>query len=286
MDKPRSWKNVFQYVKESASADNLSIVAPGIAFYLMLGLIPGIAALISIYGLVADPAQVQEHFEGISGGMPDEAAELLSSQMARIAEDQGTAGLGALIGIAVALWAASQAVSALMQGLNIAYECPEKRGTIKLISVRLALTIVAVLFGLLAIGVIVVLPPVLDALPLPETLASVLSLVRWPLLLLLGIIALAVLYYYGPSRNLHEFRWITWGSAVATLLWVLGSALFSLYVANFADYNETYGALGAVVILLLWLLVTAYVILLGAEIDSALQREARAADDEETARAY
>jgi membrane protein len=268
-----SWKHAFRSVKESISRDHLPLVAPGVAFYLMLGIVPGLVAMISLYGLIADPAQVQDHFERVSGAIPEEAGALLSEQMGRIAEDAGAAGLGFVIGLAFALWSGSQAVSALMQGLNITYDQPESRGMVKLISVRLALTLGAVLLGLIAIGVVVVVPPLLNALPLPEVVATLLLLVRWPLLLLLGIVGLAMLYRFGPDREHPVFRWITWGSAIAATLWVVASVLFSVYVANFGSYNETYGALGAVVILLMWLLITAFVILLGAEIDDALEQE-------------
>jgi membrane protein len=269
-----TWKRVGYYVKDSVSEDHLTIVAPGVAFYLMLGLIPGIAALISIYGLVADPEQVQEHFQAIAGGMPEEARTLLSEQMERIAGDTTSAGLGAIVGIALALWSGSQAVSAFMEGLNITYNRDETRGTVKRIAVRLALTLMALVLGLLAIGVLVVMPPLLNALPLGDTGTALLSLARWPLLLLVGIFGLALLYRYAPDRGDDaSFRWITWGSAIAAVLWVAGSALFSLYVSNFGEYNETYGALGAVVILLLWLLITAFVFLLGAEVDAALEQE-------------
>jgi membrane protein len=275
----RSWKNVLRYVKASISADHLSIVAPGVAFYLMLGIVPGLVALISIYGLVSDPQDVQGHFERMSGAMPEEAHALLSEQMERIAEESAAAGVGALIGIAVALWSASQAVSALMQGLNITYDTRETRGTVKQIAIRLALTLAVVVFGLLAIAVLVVVPPVLNALPIPGFVAALLSLARWPVLFLIAVIAIALLYSYAPNRERAPFRWITLGSAIAAVLWLIGSALFSLYVANFAAYNETYGALGAVVILLLWLLITAYVILIGAEIDDAFERDRHKAED-------
>jgi membrane protein len=267
------WKNVLKYTKESITNDHLSIVAPGVAFYLMLGMIPALAALMSIYGLVADPADVQEHFAAVEGAIPAEAGSLLGEQMNRIAEEQTTAGWGAFLGIALALWAGSRAALALMEGLNIVYDEEETRGFIMKALVRVGLTLAAVLLGLVAIGVIVVLPPVLNALPFSEGVITLLSLIRWPLLLLVGILALAVLYRFAPSRKQPKFRWLSWGSATAAILWVAASAAFSFYVARFGDFNETYGALGAVVILLMWLLISAFVILLGAEVDAAFEMQ-------------
>lgn len=174
------WKEVFGYVKRSVDRDHLSVVAPGVAFYLMFALIPGLVALISLYGLIADPADVQAHFAGMEGAMPEEAHGLLMDQMDQIAAEQGSAGLGAIIGIGLALWAASRATLALMEGLNITYDTSEPRGMIRMAATRLALTAGAVLLGVLAMGVIVVLPPLLNALPLPEWATTALSLLRWP----------------------------------------------------------------------------------------------------------
>jgi len=267
------WKNALKVTFASIGNHNLNIVAAGVAFYLMLGLFPALAALISIYGLVSDPQQVQEHFAQIEDAIPDEAGQLLEEQMARIAEDQSGAGWGAFLGIAFALWAGSRAAMALMEGLNITYEVKERRGFVKKYATRLGLTLAAVITGLLAIAVIVFLPPIINALPVGEGVQWLLSFVRWPLLLLVGIVALAVLYRFGPSRKQPKFRWLSWGSGTAAIFWVVASALFSWYVANFGDYNETYGALGAVIILLMWLYISSFVILLGAELDAAFETQ-------------
>lgn len=272
------WKEAFGYVRRSIDRDHLSVVAPGVAFYLMFALIPGLVALISMYGLIADPADVQEHFAGMEGAMPEEAHGLLMDQMDDIAAEQGAAGLGAIIGIVLALWAASRATLALMEGLNITYDTEETRGMIKMAATRLALTAGAVMLGVLAMGVIVVLPPLLNALPLPDAAITALSLVRWPLLLGIGVLGLALLYRFAPDRSQPKFRWLSWGSAIAAILWVVASVLFSIYVENFGAYDDTYGAFGAIIILLTWLLLTAYVILLGAEIDVALERQTKRAE--------
>jgi membrane protein len=269
------WKSSFAHVRESIQRDHLSIVAPGVAFYLLFGLIPALVALISIYGLVFNPADVQQHFAQLQGALPEEVHELLVTQMDRIAEEQTAAGLGAIIGIVLALWAGSRAVLALMEGLNITYGAEENRGIIKRAGIRLGLTLAAVLLGIIALMTIAVLPAVFAALPFPDAVITLLSLARWPVLLLIGAFGIALLYRYAPNRPQPPLRWLTWGAVTAAVLWVVASILFSVYVANFGSYNETYGTLGALVIMLMWLLITAYVILLGAEVDEALERQMR-----------
>jgi membrane protein len=271
----RDWKQALVYLKESVTRDHLSIVAPGVAFYMMFGLVPALVALISIYGLIADPADVQQQFEGLEGAMPEQAHGLLTDQLSSIAAQQGAAGIGAIASIIVALWAASRATLALMEGLNITYDTEERRGIIKRALVRLGLTLAAIVLAVSAIGMIVVLPPLFSALPLPEALNTVLALLRWPLLLVIGIVGLSLLYRFGPDRQQPEFQWLSWGGALAAILWVIASALFSLYVANFGSYDKTYGTFGAVIILLTWLLLSAYVILIGAEVDAAFERQTR-----------
>jgi membrane protein len=267
------WKAIFVNTKESIAKDHLSIVAAGVAFYAMLAVVPALVAAISIYGLVADPNDIQEHFAAMEGVMPEEASGLLQEQMSEIAAEQGTAGLGAIFGILLALWAGSRGTKATMEALNITYNEEESRGFIKLTAIALVLTLALVAFALLAIGVIAVVPNVLGFLPLPDAAQTAIGVAIWPLLLLIGVTAIATMYRYGPSRRQPTWKWLSWGSAAAAILWVIGSALFALYVANFGDYNETYGSLGAVVVLLLWFWVSAFVILLGAELDAAMEKQ-------------
>lgn len=265
------WKGALVRIKDNISKHHLSIIAAGVAFYVMLGIFPGIAAGISIYGLVADPEDIEEHFAQMDDVMPEEAQELLLEQMSRISDQQAAAGLGAFLGIAFALWSGSRGTKATMEALNITYEEGESRGTIKLYLTGLALTLALVMLGLLAVAVIVVLPPLLNALPDP--VAPVVSILRWPLLLFIGILGVTLMYRFGPSRRQPHWKWLTWGSAAATLAWLAISALFSLFVANFGNYDETYGSLGGIIVLLMWLYLSAYVVLIGAELDAAMGRQ-------------
>jgi membrane protein len=202
------WKESLQYVRQSFARDRLSLVAPGVAFYLMFALVPALVALISIYGLMADPDDVREHFAAMEGAMPDEAHEMLQGQMDQIAGEQGAAGLGVLIGLLLALWSSSRATLALMEGLTVVYDAEEQRGMIKMLAVRLGLTIAAILIGVIAIAVIIVLPPLLGALPLPDLAITALRMSRW---LLLAIAGLALLYHFGPDRRQPKMRWLSWG---------------------------------------------------------------------------
>lgn len=265
------WKEMLLHFKNSISSDHVSIVAAGVAFYVMLGIVPALAATISLYGFFADPHDIQEHFSALQDVMPAEANQLLLEQMDRIASQQRAAGFGAFIGIALALWAGSRATKAMMEALNIIYGNDETRGFIKFSAIALLLTLVLVLLGILAVVLITFLPPLLGNLPLPPVAQTAIGIAIWPLLLVTGIVGITLLYRYGPSRRQPHWKWLTWGSATATFLWLIASALLSLYVANFGSYNETYGSLAAIVILLLWFWLSAFVILLGAELDAAIE---------------
>ena len=171
----------------------------------------------------------------------------------------------------LAVWAGSKAIKGMVQALNIAYNERETRGFIKQQAVYLSLTLAAVLTGVLAILLIAVIPAVVDYLPIPEQAKSVVVWLRWPVLLLIGMVAIATIYRFGPAREKAKWKWVTWGAGAATILWLIASALFSLYVTNFGNFNETYGSLGAVVVLMMWLYLTAFLVLMGAEVDSEME---------------
>jgi membrane protein len=267
------WRDIALRTKDGIAADNVPIIAGGVAFFLLLGLIPGIAALISIYGLVADPADIQAQFAAMSGFLPEDARRLLEEQMTRIAGQPSTAGFAAAISIAIALWGGATAMKTLMNALNIIYNEQEKRGFIKLTLAALGLTLALILIGGVSIGLIVVLPPLVRTIGLGDAAGTVVTLLRWPLLLVVALVALAVVYRFAPSRDEPQWKWVSAGAVVATLLWVAGSALFAVYVGNFGNYNETYGSLGAVIVLMMWLYISAFVVLLGAEVNAEMEHQ-------------
>jgi len=267
------WRDILLRAKDGVSAHNISIVAAGAAFFLLLGLIPALASLISIYGLVAAPSVIQAQFASIASMMPAEARMLLEGQMKSIASQPHTAGFAVVVSIVLALWGGSTGVKTLMNALNIAYSEEEKRGYIKLSLIALGLTLAFVVVGAVSIGLIVALPPVLAGMGLGSTGKLVGSIARWPFLLVVALIGLAVLYRYGPSRETPKWRWVSPGALTATILWVAGSFLFSFYAGHFGNYNKTYGSLGGAVVLMMWLYVSAFVVLLGAEINAEIEHQ-------------
>jgi membrane protein len=263
-------------VKEQIRRDHLSIIAAGVAFYGLLAIFPGLVALVATYGLFADPVQIERHVASLSTILPPEAAQVVMRQLRDLVSTDRTAlGLGAIGGLLVALWSASSAVRTLMEALNVAYAEEERRGMIRFYGTALILTLGGVIAVILAIALVVGLPAFLKLIGLSWRVETVVSLARWPILALLAIVAFAVIYRYGPSRSQPRWHWVSWGATIAVALWIVGSALFSLYVARFGNYNETYGAAGAVVILLMWFLLSSYAILIGAEINAQMERQTR-----------
>ena len=272
----RGWRDIALRVKEQIGRDRLSIIAAGVAFYGLLAVFPGLVALVGIYGLVADPARVESHAAALSAILPPQASEILMTQLRDLASTDRTAlGIGAIGGILLALWSASAAVRTLMEALNVAYHEEESRGFVRFYGTALALTFGGILGVIVAIGLVVALPAIMNALGLNWLVDIVVRLARWPILAVLAIAGFAVVYRYGPSRRQPRWRWVSWGAGIAVVMWLAGSALFSLYVTRFGNYNETYGAAGAVVILLMWFLLSSYAILIGAEINAEMERQTR-----------
>lgn len=258
-------------VWQRQSGDNIGIVASGVAYYALLSLFPALAALVSLYGLGADPAGVEAQVDQFAGLLPPDILSMLRTQAHTIAEAPGQGlSAGVALGLLLTLWSASRGVNALITALNIAYGEEERRGFVVLALLSMGLTLGGLVFFILTVAMVAVVPAVLAFLPLGP-LAGLVALVRWPILAVALGLALAVVYRFGPSRRMVRWRWITWGSATATVLWLLGSIGFSLYVSHFASYNETYGSVGAAVVLLLWMNLSAYAVLLGAELDAELE---------------
>jgi membrane protein len=254
--------------------DNLMLVAAGVAFYAMTAIFPAIAAFVSIYGLFADPNAVGEQIAALSSLLPANSFKLLSDALQNFAsKSNSTLNIALLISVGFALWSAKAGMTSLMTGLNIANETTEKRSYVTQQVVALALTIGAGLFVVVAIVAVAVLPVIIDVLPLPDGIKTTLGFGRWPLLALLVCFGLAVIYRFGPCREHSKWKWITWGAAIATTLWLAGSGAFSFYVSRFGSYDATYGSLAAPVVLLLWFWISALVALLGAEIDAEMEHD-------------
>jgi membrane protein len=273
----RGWKDILLRVKDRIGNDNLSIIAAGVAFYLFLALFPAIAAAVSVLGLLMEPAEVENFVASASAVLPPDALTLVRDQVHELANaPRQTLGLSLLISVALAIWSATAGVKAIMTALNIAYQEHERRGFIKYNAQAILLTVGVIVFAVIALALVAAVPAVLQLLTIPQAIADLLNALRWVILGVMFVLALAVLYRYAPSREKPQWHWVSWGAAATTVLWLGGSALFSLYVTNFAGYNKTYGALAAIVILLMWFYLTAFAILLGAELNAEMEHQTRA----------
>jgi membrane protein len=268
------WKQIVTRAWAENKADNMPIIAGGVAFFGFLSIFPALIAAISIYGLVASRQTVAEQIDEISAQLPESASELIAGQLRNIVENSdGALTLSLAVAILLALWTASGGVNNMVQAINIAYDEVETRGFVKLRALSLGLTLAAIVFVLVTITLVAVVPAVLEELPLGVVGAILAQVVRW--VLLLGVMAgsLAVLYRVAPDRDAPRLRWVSLGSVVVTVIWALVSLGFSFYVDNFGSYNETYGAITGVIVLMLWLYLTCYLVLLGAEINAEAEHQ-------------
>ncbi|MDT0349357.1 YihY/virulence factor BrkB family protein [Pseudonocardia charpentierae] len=272
----KGWWQVTRRAFKESSADNVGILAGGIAYAAFLAIFPALIAGISLFGLVADPATIGQQAEGVLAALPETAQPLLRDQIVSLTQTSGGAlSFSLAISILLALWSASSGTSSLMTAINIAYDEQESRNFLKLRGTALLLTLGAIVFVLLTLALVAVVPAVLNALQLGTFINLIVQIVRWVLLIVLIIAALAVVYRMAPDRDAPQFKWTSVGALVAGVLWVLASLGFSLYVNNFGSYNKTYGALAGVVVLLLWLYLTSYIILLGAEINAESEKQTK-----------
>ena len=270
----RGWKDIFVRTYRELNDDRVLAVAAGVVFYVLLAIFPTISTFVSLYAFFADPATIREHLSVAAGVMPPDAFDLLQGEVMRIASKPSfTLGLASLFSLLFALWSANAGTKAMFDALNVAYDETEKRGFIVLNIVSLAFTAGAIVFLLLAVSAVIVVPLMLGSMGMQETGGQILSILRWPILLLLVAGALSLLYRYGPSRREPKWRWVTVGSLLASLLWLVGSGIFSWYLTHFADFSATYGSLGAAIGLMMWLWLTSIVILAGAELDSEIEHQ-------------
>ena len=261
----QGWKDILRRTYEQIGEDRLLAVAAGVVFYGLLAVFPAVTALVSLYGLFASPAAIGDQLSLLAGILPQGALDILREQIGRLTAGGGAKlSLGLIFGLAVALWSANAGMKAIMDALNVVYEEKEKRGFIKLNLVSLAFTLAGIAALLLALGAVVVLPLAFSFLGLQNVTDLLFRLARWPLLLMLVILGLAVLYRYGPGRREPRWQWISVGSVFAAIAWLIGSALFSWYLSSFANYNATYGSLGAGIGMMMWMWISSIVILFGA----------------------
>jgi membrane protein len=270
----RGWKQISKRAWAEHKADNMPIIAGGVAFFGFLSIFPALIALVSLYGLVASPETVARQVEELSAQLPDSAAQLIGEQLEAIVANSSRAlSIGLVVSILAALWSASGGVSNLVTAVNIAYDEVEARNFVKLKLLSLALTIGAVVFVLVTFGLVAVVPAVIEALPLGVVGTVLAQIARWVLLLAVFAGSLAVLYRLAPDRDAPRLSWVSLGAVVVTVIWAAVSLVFALYVNNFGSYDKTYGAIAGVIVLMLWLYLTCYLVLLGAEINSEAEHQ-------------
>ncbi|RAK61276.1 YihY/virulence factor BrkB family protein [Phenylobacterium hankyongense] len=268
----RGWKDILLRTRKEFSDDQIPMIAAGVTFYTLLAIFPGLGAFVALYGLFADVAVAQRHLQLLAFILPGDSLRFIGQEMIRLASaNTGGLSLAFVVGLLVSIWSANGAVKSLMTGLNIAYEEHEQRGFLRRTLTSLAFTLGFLVFGISAVTILAA-GPAIETFIGPHA-AMVFGWISWPLLLAGLTVGLALLYRFGPSRDPVQWKWISWGSAAAVLLWVAVSALFSLYVSNFAHYDRTYGSLGTVVGFMTWLWLSNMVVLGGAELNAEIEHQ-------------
>jgi membrane protein len=277
-DKPteipaRGWLQVAKRGWKEAKADQVPLLAAGVAFYAFLAIFPALIAIVSLYGLFADPATITNQLNSLTSALPEQAKQVITDQVTMLASRRSALGIGLIISLAIALWSASAGVSNLLTAINVAYDEEEKRGFIKKRVLSLGLTLGAIVFMVIMLGIVAVLPPLLKAVFGTGALRWVLQILGWLVLVVMVAVALAILYRLAPDRDAPRMAWVSVGAIVATAVWLVASIGFSIYSSTFGNYAKTYGVFAGIVVLLFWLWLSMYAILLGAEINAESEQQ-------------
>jgi membrane protein len=256
----------------SISEDRILSTSGGVAFFALLAVFPGIAAIVSLYGLFADASTIGKHLSLLSGFLPDGVIQLIAETLI-FRQGNETLGMAFVVGLLIALGSANAGMAALFDALNVVYDEREKRSLVRFYATTFLFTLAGIVFVIVAITGVVILPVMLKFVGLAATTERLLAILRWPVLLATIVVSLACIYRYGPSRRDARWRWVTWGSIVGALLWMGTSMLFSWYVATFDTYNKIYGSLGAGVGFMVWLWISAVIVLLGGELNAQMEHQ-------------
>ena len=271
---PPGWKDILLRSWREVSDNNIFLAAGGVTYAVLLALFPALAALVSIYGLLLDPAQVEQQVKSLSSILPPETTQMISDELhSLVSHSSSTLGVGVIVSLLLALWSASRGMSGLISALNMAYQQSETRSFIRLNATAVGLTVLMLIGGTIIIALVGVLPAAVQFVGLGAITKWLVLILEWPLLIAVVMTGLAVLYRYGPNRDKPHWRWVSPGAGAATLLWLIGSIGFSAYVNHFNSYSATYGSLGGVVILLTWLWLSSFVALFGAVINAQSERQ-------------
>lgn len=270
----RGWKDILWRVYAKINNDRLFAVAAGVVFYAILALFPALAALVSLYGLFADAHTIESTLSLLSGVLPGGAMDILHEELRRLTANGGSGlSLGFVFGLLIALWSANSGTKAVIDALNVAYEEKEERSFIRLNLVSLAFTLGGIAALMVAVSAVVIVPIVLNSVGLGSVANALIAILRWPALVLFIIAGLAVLYRYAPNRREPRWVWLSVGSAFAAIVWLVASLLFSWYIANFGNYNVTYGSLGAAIGMMVWMWISMIVVLIGAELNAEIEHQ-------------
>ena len=269
------WKDILWRTYGRTDKDRLLATAGGVVFFGLLSVFPAITALVSCYGLFANPSTIGANLQRLALMLPEGAFQIIQDQVSRVLS-KGNIQLGTtfLFGLGLAIWSANAGVKAVIDALNVAYEERERRGFLKLNLISLVFTVCGIAAVLLMVGAVVAFPLALDHVGLAPQSQFVIAMARWPLLFVILVTGLGILYRFGPSRRSPRWEWLSVGTLFAALLWLVGSSLLSWYLSNFAHYDATYGSLGAAIGLMMWMWVSAITVLFGAELNSEMEQKA------------
>jgi membrane protein len=269
------WKDVLLGTYQRINRDRILATAAGVVFYGLLAIFPAVTALVSSYGLFADPSTITKNLQTLALMLPEGSFTIVEDEVARVlAKHNSTLGMAFAFGLVLAIWSANAGMKAIIDALNVAYEVEERRNWIKLNAVSLAFTIAALAAILVMVGAVVVMPLMLAHLGLDHRAELLVEIVRWPAIAAALVLALLVLYRYGASQRSPGWRWLWIGTVLAAVLWLIGSSLLSWYLSNFANYTATYGSLGAAIGLMTWMWMSSTIILVGAELNSEIECQA------------
>ncbi len=268
----RHLKDIVMSTLKGVGEHDISLLAAGVAFYALFALFPALAAATWLFGLIADPATIHEQLNTLRDVLPQEAWKLIDQQFDTLTAKSTSFSLPGLIGLGVSLYSARLAASSMISALNKVYGVEETRGFVKLNAAALLFTVLAIVILLLAIALLVAVPILFSFVGLSSVATALIRYLRWPALAVIMIMALAAIYRFGPARKNARWKWLTWGSATATLIWIAACFGFSWYVAAFNSYDKVYGSIGAVVVLLFWFWITAFCGLFGAELVNVVER--------------
>jgi membrane protein len=271
------WKDIAIRTYTEVNNNNIFLVAGGVTYAMLLALFPALAALVAIYGLLFDPSHVEQQIASLYAVLPAESAQMIGAQLHSLVQASSKSlGISAIVALLFGFWTASRGMSGLISALNIAYQQAETRNFFKFNGMAIGFTFAGLIAGIIVLAFVGVVPAVVQFVGLGSMLKWLILIVQWPVLIVVVLVSLAILYRYAPNRRAAQWLWVSPGAVIATVLWLLASIGFSVYVANFNSYNATYGSLGGVVILLTWLYISSFVALLGAVINAQAERQTRA----------